>query len=232
VTAKHNLAKASGYGDLYLRLNGVSQSEEDSPGLIYFRIEEWFTSDTADVAAAFLPRIGGIEAGLIPQFMFATADVVVANGIGIGDEVVVAGLFPRHSGTHRNEPIVRSGIIAATPNEPIRDTGGQAYPGYLIEVRSFGGLSGSPVIAMLESHRTPTGKIDDVHRATFLLGLIRGHWDYPVLTPPGSFDPDEVRALNMGMAIVTPVEEMVNLLNRPDVAAHRATRVRRTGPNT
>jgi hypothetical protein len=58
------------------------------------------------------------------------------------------GLLNVHPGTAAITPIVRVGNIALFSDEPIRmDTGDE--PGVLIEVRSFGGLSGSPAFVNL-----------------------------------------------------------------------------------
>lgn len=72
---------------------------------------------------------------------------IEAHAIGIGDEVLMVGLFTKRYGYRKNIPIVRGGIISAMPEEPIEDQEtGNLYDAYLIEIRSIGGLSGSPVI--------------------------------------------------------------------------------------
>ncbi len=55
-------------------------------------------------------------------------------------------------------PIVRHGAIAAMPGEPLYDRKtGLSFRGYLLEVRSTGGLSGSPVVAYLGYDRDAAG---------------------------------------------------------------------------
>ena len=63
---------------------------------------------------------------------------------GLGDEVTVVGLYTSHYGEIKNRPIIRIGHIAAMPEEPVRTQNG-IVAGYLIEMRSIAGLSGSPV---------------------------------------------------------------------------------------
>lgn len=81
------------------------------------------------------------------RMALADAADIEAHAIGIGDEVLMVGLFTKRYGYRKNIPIVRGGIISAMPEEPIEDQEtGNLYDAYLIEIRSIGGLSGSPVI--------------------------------------------------------------------------------------
>jgi hypothetical protein len=73
-----------------------------------------------------------------------------AEQIGIGNEVAFAGLFVNHHGKKRNEPIVRFGNICGIPSEPVSTKAGD-IEAYLVESRSVGGLSGSPVLWTWES---------------------------------------------------------------------------------
>jgi hypothetical protein len=80
-----------------------------------------------------------------------------ANGdqkIGIGDEVFFPGLFTYAPGHRRNIPILRHGNLAMLPDEPIQVDSGFAEV-YLIEARSIGGISGSPVFVR------PTMSLDE-----------------------------------------------------------------------
>jgi hypothetical protein len=77
---------------------------------------------------------------------FATGDILKKARIEVGEEVFLTGLFSNHYGLKRNIPIVRVGNIAALPDEPIETDWG-SVDAYLVEMRSIGGLSGSPVFA-------------------------------------------------------------------------------------
>jgi hypothetical protein len=116
---------------------------------------------------------------MIPMEMLADSQVLKSRGIGIGDELFAVGLFVQRAGSTRNIPIVRTGVIAAMPSkdEPFFRHGGE-YHAYLAEMRSIGGLSGSPVFVFLNRIRTVDAGIPEGHDyGMFLLGLIRGHWD-------------------------------------------------------
>jgi hypothetical protein len=67
-------------------------------------------------------------------------------------------------------PIVRHGNIAMLPEEQIQTEMGYADV-HLIEARSIGGLSGSPVFV-----RTSEAEKDS-HRGIQLLGVMHGHWE-------------------------------------------------------
>jgi hypothetical protein len=91
---------------------------------------------------------------------------------------------------------------------------------YLVEARSIGGLSGSPVFVYLGPLRIknrelqippPSGKF----RIFCLMGLMHGHYDVKPL-------PDEIQAdmlnkesVNMGIAIVVPSSKILEVLDQP-----------------
>jgi hypothetical protein len=79
-------------------------------------------------------------------------------------------------------PIVRHGNVAMLPTEQVQTDLGYT-DAYLVEVRSIGGLSGSPVFVRhtigFPVQRTD-GSSDMAFAngpATTLLGLMHGHWD-------------------------------------------------------
>jgi hypothetical protein len=80
--------------------------------------------------------------------------------IGPGDDVAMIGRFISHAGVARNKPTVRFGNIAmsADPFEPVEiGTDADGNPvmqeAFLVECRSLGGFSGSPVLVYPSTHR-------------------------------------------------------------------------------
>jgi hypothetical protein len=59
-------------------------------------------------------------------------------------------LRAHHTGDLKNVPIVRVGNLASYPSEQIQTRAFGRMEAYLIEARSIGGLSGSPVSFILE----------------------------------------------------------------------------------
>lgn len=55
----------------------------------------------------------------LPEQMFLTDEMIKKKNIGVGDALIVVGLFSQHEGRTRNEPIIRTGNIAMLPTEKI-----------------------------------------------------------------------------------------------------------------
>ena len=79
---------------------------------------------------------------------------------------------------------------------------------YLIESRSIGGLSGSPVFA-----------VDHKNRRVLLLGLIQGHYDVKdeILIDSAVSDSSIPAGINTGIAIITPATKLLEIVEREDV---------------
>ncbi len=101
-----------------------------------------------DVAVAPISFNRDVDFARITIRMFANSQSMIDEQIGLGDDIAIVGLFTNHIGRTRNEPIVRIGNICAMPKDKIVTELGNMY-GYLIEARSIGGLSGSPVFAYM-----------------------------------------------------------------------------------
>ena len=135
----------------------------------------------------------------IPEEIFATDKRIADYEIGLGDELVIVGLFTRFFGRTILTPIVRTGNIAMMPKEKLR--GSLAFgemEAYLAEGRSIGGLSGSPVFVRNTVKlplQTPDGKLAAMSGLgqSHLLGLVHGHWDvlpiWPVGAQPATWPP-------------------------------------------
>jgi hypothetical protein len=219
VTARHSLKNIEELGgDVYLRVNTVGDRKVE-----IIKIEsEWYYPESPAIDVAVLPftPADNIIYQHIPVEKIVTDKVIDEyGGIGIGADILVTGLFSLRKGTQRNYPIIRSGIIAAMLDEQLEDAdSGQMYDAYLIEIRSTGGLSGSPVFVYFE--------VDDPKPRRFniyLLGLIRGHWNInaPALQPAFA---SENEMINAGIAIVTPAEEINKILQYNELARLRRER--------
>jgi hypothetical protein len=110
------------------------------------------------------------------------------------------------------------------PEEPVATKWG-TFDAYLIESRSIGGLSGSPVFAYIGPVRRPEGGSFNVTGVKiFLLGLVHGHWDLPLFeTDDVQIDSDIGKSINRGIAIVVPSQKIAELLNCEKLTGPRAT---------
>jgi len=167
----------------------------------------------------------------IPSEMFVTEETFEEKGIGVGDEVFITGLFSKVIETTRVLPIIRMGNVAMIPGEKIPN-GKKLIEAYLIESRSTGGLSGSPVfvretVRLQQTVPKPGIKLNEVSDSIpgqslqviemlgvgryYLFGCAIGHWDLPV---GSALDTERV---NMGIALVTPARKILDILQQPEL---------------
>jgi hypothetical protein len=219
VTARHVIEgiQKRGVQHVFIRANTIAGMS------VWAKCEsnEWLyhkTDQTADVALLRTGVPQGWDHLVIPVSMCATAAAMTASEVALGDEVFVVGLFRHHHGTQKNIPIVRVGNLAARAEEKVVTNLGP-MDAYLIEARSIGGLSGSPVFLNLGVVRYIG---DGVKHATsgpiqLLLGLVHGHFDVrSSLTDDVHADtaqPLSAQRVNTGIAIVVPIEKIVETID-------------------
>jgi hypothetical protein len=218
VTAKHLIDGIKlKYPNLPMgvRVNSTDGKTHD----IVIPIDAWFYHPTdSSVDVAVLPWFSneGLAFTTNPTYTAITHEVIRENGIGIGDEVFVIGLFTKHHGGERNLPIVRTGNIAMMPEEPVQTNYG-LMTAYLIELRSIGGLSGSPVYV----HKQWA---DPKHKRTghilYWLGMIHGHWNIEEKSIDMPIH-DKEQQLNTGIGIVVPAYKILEILDREEILAMR-----------
>jgi hypothetical protein len=247
ITARHLIdrARENGYPDLFIRLNRRDGDARTIP-----ISSDWIFPDNPASDVAVLPFDVTREFLLefwfrpIPFAMLLTKEKADKHWVGAGDDVVIPGLFKYRWGHGRNMPVLRSGIISSMPhpNEPFTQESEDEkdvhlYHAYLIETRSIGGVSGSPVFLVIEPFRVPIAKIPDPKKLQWdycLIGLIREHWDLdrqdaaqdlPVPSrkkgKTQKAKPDEFRYLNTGIAQVTPITEIESLINGDSLMKER-----------
>ncbi len=210
ITAKHNIEEAKKFGNLYLRINSHNEGK-----YVEVSLNAWdYPPDgsNADFAIAIIaPPSIDFDYLYTPSELIATTQLVREKQIGIGDDIVTIGLHLSRAGTSRNLPIVRSGIIACVPHEdePLFDKNGNPFQAYLAEIRSIGGLSGSPVFAMLGQGRISDDELEGKLHKGFLMGLIRGHYKRNYATIQSEFGIEE---FNEGITMITPISEILNVL--------------------
>ncbi len=217
LTAKHiiDFVKEKALSEVLVRLN----YRDGKARWISTRLEDWqyhpTEANSVDVA---LLRAQGLQTALIdhgvfPIAAFATPNRVISEQISIGEETVIVGLFAPHSGSAKNIPVLRIGNIAAMPEEKVSTTLG-LIDAYLIEARSSGGLSGSPVFVNLGVMRDRLGVVEvekfigarkDTGGTIYLLGLIHGHFD------------DKNQNVNMGIGIVVPAAKILEVINQESI---------------
>jgi len=155
--------------------------------------------------------------------------------IGLGTETFAVGLFRSHYGAQRNIPVIRTGNIAAMVEEPIKTRHGSGFvEGYLVEMRSIAGLSGSPVFAARPDMFFTDYKLDfNRLRPQFeqinwfgfiLLGLVHGHFDVRNPMEDMAFDDadgNRPESVNTGMGIVIPAIRIQETLYQTELTKER-----------
>lgn len=152
--------------------------------------------------------------------------------ISVGDEAFVIGLFTYFSGSRRNTPIVRTGNLAMLPEEKVPTADMGDISAYLLEVRSFGGMSGAPVFiretvttqgVSLDISGTPVVSVAPVSGVgkSWLLGLIHGHWDITERQINDMAHDAKDEPLNLGIAVVVPAFQLAETLMQADCVAER-----------
>ena len=200
-------------------------------------IDDWLfhptESDSVDVAIFRTNMPDEFDHMSMPLPLIATDEIIKATRIGIGDEVFLAGLFVHHYGTQKNIPIIRVGNIAAMPEEPVEVRRFGLMDAYLIEARSLGGISGSPVFVHIPAIRAKSlvkdtqTKLDPTGTAFFLLGLMHGHWD-EMYTDEDAIveDAEKLKSINTGIAIVVPATKILEVINQPMIRKDEEKKVR------
>jgi len=135
------------------------------------------------------------------------------NEIGVGADVFWTGLFTSHVGTTRNEPLVRTGHIAALPLDGVRTQVG-AMNAYLIDGIPLGGFSGAPVFSNHGTLKTVDGAIRTAKGPIIrLIGMIHGHFNIDQSTVEGRGAADDMSpSLHTGIAVVIRSDDILEML--------------------
>jgi len=219
------------------KFDGTADYVELIPIDNWGRMAEKNSMATTAIDLAFLPFLPNqtvFDFSPISIQTLLSNETSVKHSIGVGDELFVVGLFTLHYGKQRNIPIVRTGIISAMFQEPLLDRQNRPYTAYLAEMRSIGGLSGSPVFVMLNRQRVYSTEFEvEADWAIYLLGLIRGHWDLKRdLSADAGNETQDIflgyskgENLNVGIAVITPSQYLVTLLTHPAVVEERKKQI-------
>lgn len=223
VTAKHVIEGVR--GKLLLEEVSIRANSKDGHAiLIDTKTSEWrYHPEDASVDVAVLPMMPFPEMDhlVISTDTCITDEQMRQYEVDVGDEVFVVGLFHHHAGERRNIPVIRVGNIAALAEEKVKTDLG-LMEAHLIEARSIGGLSGSPVFLNLGVVRYFGGQMrnakKDLHHSLF--GLIHGHFDENFIAADAedAFGVSPSR-VNTGIAIVAPMEKIFETIEALTPAA-------------
>lgn len=134
VTNRHVIDQGS-----VIRLNTV-----DGVEVLPYGEENWIKADIDDLAVSPVALNRGHKHIWITSTTFVTEKFIESYNVGCGDDVFMVGRFTTHGGRQTNMPSARFGHISMMPCEKVRHYN-EDVDAFLVEVKSIGGFSGSPV---------------------------------------------------------------------------------------
>lgn len=201
--------------------NGFTVARLNAPAgvrVAEFDERHWYLHPEADLAAAIIPvhSMGAAHRSVDYEAML-TLELLEEQGVGVGDDVFMVGRFINHDGGQENIPVARFGNIAQMPGgAPLCDDFGREQESYIIECRSIGGFSGSPVFVRIPPYtwRPEKGDVTREYFGDALLGVNWCHSSYvePVLGPDGKESRTGHVRSHTGLAGVIPAWRLVELL--------------------
>jgi len=222
VTAAHVVKNTPPDEDLYLRVNTVNGPPCDVP----VPVSTWRYHPVTDVAACPInwPEKEPLDLMTIPVTKLPQGpEEIYANQVHEGEEVIICGLLSGLPGSARIQPIVRTGRIALMPYEKIRvdvdRNTANDVDAYLLEMTSWPGLSGSPIIVYPgRDPRNPRSV--DFLMPYLLLGLVHGGLE---IDKEVKFSREKTTIkLGSGIAVAIPGEAIREvLMDNNDLKVHR-----------
>jgi hypothetical protein len=205
ITNRH-VIKGSKSKTIALRFNAVGGSTQ----VLSTKKEDWVTAYRDDLAAYPIDLSNSDCKGtVIADYAFVSEEIIGMYDIGPGDQTFMIGRLITHDGRQRNTPVVRFGNIAMMPLESVR-TQGEEQIAFLVECRSLGGFSGSPVFVWISEGYRPNFRRLDTPHGPWLLGINCGHFVMPATNE------------NAAVEIVIPAWRLHNFLNEPPFPEQRA----------
>jgi hypothetical protein len=207
-----------------VRLNFVGKSQDwiETPSRFWKRHPDYPRVDLAMLDCEVSKTMDHVAWGIEGIFGKGNLDTESDRVLELGDEICFPGLFHPHMGESRNIPIVRLGNIAALREENVVNRDGYKMDAYLVESRSIGGLSGSPVfvdLAVLKRSHQPTWGLMAAGSEMLpfwlrfkLIGVIHGHFDWEDRVPDVVSLKDSRLGINTGIAMMTPSEKILENL--------------------
>lgn len=205
-----------------IRLN----TEDGGLDTIDTELDSWVRADQDDLAVYSLSssQLSHNNISFVREDQFLTSSIVKRYGIGPGDEAFMVGRFINHEGQQTNMPAVRFGNVSMMPLEPVKHPLGFMQQSFIVEMRSYGGFSGSPVFVYIPPSDVPFRRTEEHGCGPWLLGVDWGHLperdhvDQGISETPHD-DPGIKR--NTGMAAVIPAWRLRELLYSDELVRER-----------
>ena len=221
VTARHVIEGIdSELGDpgIYLHMN----TRDSGVKHVRSSLSDWYfhpSDDAIDVAVMPI-QFDGVDHLASPLDFFLTDKKMQEERIWLGENLfTVTQFFDRRS--NRVIPMVRAGNISVMPETRVTTnwTPGE-IEAYLIESKSIGGFSGSPVFVYLPVRTSQTcGEYPESPTDLYyLLGLLHGHWSLDIFPQDRiKFEEEHIKGVSAGIGVVVPAKKILEVLNQPSL---------------
>ncbi len=207
VTARHLIDGSRSNGALHARFNTIDETFVD----VEIPSDSWIPHPVTDVAMAQVKLPVGTSASYVPVDKINGDGDIDLRDVSEGTAINYVAFFSQHYGKKRILPVLRSGIIALMPHEPVHLKVGPDYyvdaPAYLAETISISGHSGSPVFVSANMR---------------LLGILQGHYELDQYSDYNLKNVNQVKGgTTTGIAVIIPSQAILDLINRDDVKEDR-----------
>jgi hypothetical protein len=164
----------------------------------------------------------------IPTGTFCNGELLTDRDVGPGDELFYPGLFLSQYGRTANMPVTRLGTVAALVDKTdlVTTESGAKTRAHLIESRSIGGHSGSPVFLNLLVSRTYYADkkitLPLPHQIGYpFFGMLRSHLNAKDSGEYTTESKPSTDWINSGIATVVPAMDIFDALNQEDLRLMR-----------
>ncbi len=185
-----------------------------------------FHPDGTDIAIAKIKIDPNVHKYRTLRFdALVSKEMYAKQGLGIGDDVFLVGRYVGSDGKEVNIPTVRFGNIAQNEATILKDKHGRDQESFIVEGRSIGGFSGSPVYVHIQPMTLRPGQ-DGLSGRYWGPGLLGVDWCHPAYFEPlrdnnGPVASGHFVQANSGFMGVIPAWKLHELLTLPDVTAER-----------
>lgn len=211
VTNRHVIEQGNTFVRLNNRTGATSVFEVPEPQWI-------FHPDEQDLAVGPMRALAEYHRfRCLPLDAVLTKEKLAELDVGIGTDTFMVGRFVGRDGGQTNIPTVRFGHVAQMPTF-IKNEFGKAQESYLVETRSIGGYSGSPVFGYKQPFQLKAGAaarvIDNQHWGPALLGVDWGHsGQVECVFDASGRELQMYVESNTGLSLVIPSWRLLELLN-------------------
>jgi hypothetical protein len=149
---------------------------------------------------------------------FLTTEILDKQQVVPGDKVLTGGYFYLYGGSREVQPLLREGVLAMLPDEPISTTTCKPGNVYLVDVHIIAGNSGSPLFIIPGLPMNTGISFGGAHNTFGLLGIVSGYMqETENLKLKASTTWKASIYPNSGISVVVPAQQLKDLLESSEL---------------